>query len=431
MKKLLGYTVAASIFLLSSPLMADQLIFWDFENPVNVGDVSTFDPTTNVAVITGSASQTAKGPAETWGSNTVHLTRIFGTTNYPFISFTTTQGIALESLTFTHYHNHNPGFPTNPSYDVQLQLDSGSGFVDVGGLLNLSNANYGSTDTMDINVDLAPGSYTLRWIPLNLNGSNDTSTEFFAIDDLSVDGLILTDGDWAEFHVTKVFSDDSTDEVDVTLICNNGLPLEQTSTISGGDSTGVNFVVEHLEGTDATCTITESSGPDGYTTTYNTGAGCSWTGVRNARYACEITNTADPATFTVTKNWAIHNLAGDEVVEVAAVTIYCSNKIKGGFYNGQRWTLSDTLHGDGASLTATISTKTGPTQCSASERQVQTGVETEDDCGTRTITAGGSSSCTITNTVFFEGIPTLNQYGLAIMALLMLGLGMVGFRRFA
>ena len=32
--------------------------------------------------------------------------------------------------------------------------------------------------------------------------------------------------------------------------------------------------------------------------------------------------------------------------------------------------------------------------------------------------------------VRFEGIPTLNQYGLAILALLMLGVGFVGFRRF-
>jgi hypothetical protein len=35
--------------------------------------------------------------------------------------------------------------------------------------------------------------------------------------------------------------------------------------------------------------------------------------------------------------------------------------------------------------------------------------------------------------VFFEGggIPTLNQYGLILMALLMLGIGAVGFRRFS
>jgi hypothetical protein len=42
----------------------------------------------------------------------------------------------------------------------------------------------------------------------------------------------------------------------------------------------------------------------------------------------------------------------------------------------------------------------------------------------------GANNCTIENTIFFEGIPTLNQYGLAIMALLMLGVGFVGFRRF-
>ena len=44
--------------------------------------------------------------------------------------------------------------------------------------------------------------------------------------------------------------------------------------------------------------------------------------------------------------------------------------------------------------------------------------------------------CTITNDddlvdVIFEGIPTLNQYGLALLALLMLGIGIIGFRRFS
>jgi hypothetical protein len=42
---------------------------------------------------------------------------------------------------------------------------------------------------------------------------------------------------------------------------------------------------------------------------------------------------------------------------------------------------------------------------------------------------GENASCTIYNTVFFEGIPTLSQYGMAILALLMLGAGFVGFRR--
>ena len=33
--------------------------------------------------------------------------------------------------------------------------------------------------------------------------------------------------------------------------------------------------------------------------------------------------------------------------------------------------------------------------------------------------------------LFFEGIPTLNQYGLAVLVLLMLGIGVIGFRRFS
>ncbi len=43
-------------------------------------------------------------------------------------------------------------------------------------------------------------------------------------------------------------------------------------------------------------------------------------------------------------------------------------------------------------------------------------------------------SCTIINTLFFEdasGISTLSQYGMALLVLLMLGIGFVSFRRFA
>jgi hypothetical protein len=46
------------------------------------------------------------------------------------------------------------------------------------------------------------------------------------------------------------------------------------------------------------------------------------------------------------------------------------------------------------------------------------------------VTPGNGGSCTIYNTLFFEGIPVLNRNGLAILVLLMLGAGMVGLRRF-
>jgi hypothetical protein len=75
----------------------------------------------------------------------------------------------------------------------------------------------------------------------------------------------------------------------------------------------------------------------------------------------------------------------------------------------------------------------GDSSCSVDERVFDSSVDSNNGCGTFSIAATdapGAHDCTITNSVFFEGIPTLSQYGMAIMALLMLGVGFVGFRRF-
>jgi hypothetical protein len=239
----------------------------------------------------------------------------------------------------------------------------------------------------------------------------------------------------ARFHVTKDFSDGSTDNVDVTLTCDTGLPLEQSLTIAGGDSAGVTFVVlDYIDGT-MSCSVTEATNTPGYDADTT---GCVWENVMtsDSPFSCVINNTAQNATFTVYKDWEIFNEdeGGSEVFEQAWVTIYCDALIinDDAYYDdfSETWNLSDYL-GDDESLTAVVSTLTGPANCWANESIDQSGVESTGDCGSRSIPAGGNSSCTFTNTVFFEGIPTLSQYGLALMALLMLGVGMVGFRRFA
>ena len=43
---------------------------------------------------------------------------------------------------------------------------------------------------------------------------------------------------------------------------------------------------------------------------------------------------------------------------------------------------------------------------------------------------GGTLSCTVTNTAFFEGIPTLDRAGLVLAALLLLFTGLLYVRRF-
>ena len=53
------------------------------------------------------------------------------------------------------------------------------------------------------------------------------------------------------------------------------------------------------------------------------------------------------------------------------------------------------------------------------------------DCESIPLAPGLDGSCTIVNTRLYAGIPTLSEYGLMLMALLMLGMGLVAFRRYS
>ena len=236
----------------------------------------------------------------------------------------------------------------------------------------------------------------------------------------------------ARFLVTKTFSDGSEGDVEVTLTCNSGLPLEQSFTISGGGP-GVTFVVTDLPDSGADCEVTEAGGHDNYTSVMNGGVGCEWAGVTGGFRSCRIVNEANPATYTVTKDWVIQDERLNEVDYSVDVSIVCDSDILavGGVstYVGSSTTVS--LSG-ADSVDVMVETLFGPANCYAEEDIVQSGVESEgsDECSGAELTAGGSAECVFTNTVFFEGIPTLSQYGMALMALLMLGVGFIGFRRF-
>ena len=251
-------------------------------------------------------------------------------------------------------------------------------------------------------------------------------------------------GGVARFQVTKTFSDNNPADVQVVITCNTGLPLEQEFIISQGNP--VNFVVSSFIPAEMNCVVEEIGGTDGYITSYDAGTvtgvadiinddpyGCYFEGIIGGQFTCDLTNTAEPTTFTVYKDWVIENDSRDFVDLLVDVTISCESEIfeDGAVQvNDDLWILSGEI-GDGGSLTATVDTTTGSARCSAVENISQSsGVESADDCFWRDIPAGSSDFCTFTNTVFFEGIPTLNQYGLMVLALLMLGVGAVGFRRF-
>lgn len=309
------------------------------------------------------------------------------------------------------------------------------------GIFNSSTLNFQPNNLYFMGITSSDGDILSVVFTFSGAGTGDS----IGVDDIvfaSSDGIIPEPK--AQFNVTKTFDDLNDADVEVTLTCNTGLPLQQSFTISGGDIIGVTFVVKDFEEGAMDCEVTETGSPDGYTVSYNN---CSWTNVTSGLYICEVINEAKPATFIVNKVWEVNEEnGGDDVIRVADITITCDAEIEGGYQDDDDrsekelpggipwpgyddWMLDGTIVGDG-SLEATVDTSMGPVMCEAEESSEQSGVESTDDCGPREIGAGETSECTITNTVFFEGIPSLNQYGLAIMALLMLGMGMVGFRRF-
>lgn len=167
------------------------LLYWTFDNIVSERGVSTAvgipaDP----QLISGFISQTGGGPAEHFGPDVgpVFLTRHLGT-HEVFMWITITQTMAIGSVTFRHWHNHNPGYPTHPSYRVQLQIDCGQGYESCAVPLHLSDTNSGGFDEFGFSRVLDPGSYKFRWHPQALkNKARDTSSEFFALRELTVHG---------------------------------------------------------------------------------------------------------------------------------------------------------------------------------------------------------------------------------------------------
>jgi hypothetical protein len=253
----------------------------------------------------------------------------------------------------------------------------------------------------------------------------------------------------ARFQVNKNFMDGNHNTpVDVTLSCFTGLPLVQTQTIT--ESQGVNFVVEDFDHLQLDCTVTEETVP-GYAPTYTASGtsasgnvgGCQFDNVGGGEQNfCRVDNYAKPVDVVIEKVWVIEGSGGDYVDTQYTLSLMCDGVIDGGSdCNGygadaaDNHTITDWCRdysGDTDNKwIAKVTPKYPSTTCTVTETIFDNAVETDmGECPEMVIKANQGASCLVTNTVFFEGIPTLSQYGLAILALLMLGVGMVGFRRF-
>jgi len=264
----------------------------------------------------------------------------------------------------------------------------------------------------------------------------------------------------ATFLVTKEFTDGNNPTlVDVTLSCFTGLPLIQTQTIS--ETQDVNFIVQSFESGELDCSVTEDlDTPEllGYTPTYVSGGdsssdndgGCNFYNVAGGdANTCNIINDADPVDVVIEKDWIIEGIGGDSVDQNYKITVYCNAPIvteyagkpplgcgpilplKGGDTDSVYLPYCQEFNGYGDdTFVVQVIPQWPSSHCEAYETVYTSGVEIFNECDNLTVSHGQGDSCLITNTVFFEGIPTLSQYGMAILALLMLGVGLVGFRRF-
>lgn len=171
-------------------MYAQVLLEFNFEN-FSVDQVIGGQSFALSPALSGSHDMANNG-VELFGAPNLKLsmTRFAGTTNFPELTFSTAVPMRLDTIEFLHIHNHNPGFPTFPSYDVDLELDTGSGYASVGTFLAESNGY--DLDSFSGPGWLQPGTYHLRWIAQAIP---DTNTEFFGLDNIRLLGALDSDDD--------------------------------------------------------------------------------------------------------------------------------------------------------------------------------------------------------------------------------------------
>jgi hypothetical protein len=263
-------------------------------------------------------------------------------------------------------------------------------------------------------------------------------------------GIAFAQDDVFRIETTVKYDDDNpTATALVFKECNGGLPLKAEATL--GDDDSVTFITTDIDLAIGTvCTVTATfSGP--YVADYIAGEGDDAVGVPGGCVfdvdvieildtKCLIELNPVPATVTVSKTWDFAGAGGDTVDTNAEFIAWSNDDV---LVNGR-----DCLAGEPGGLGAYCLEHTfigvSPSDWSFGvvtgflgesvnlvEVGVDSSVESTNSCsGSVRVTPGSSAPCDFMNTVFFESIPTLSQYGLAIMALLMLGVGFVGFRRF-
>lgn len=287
-------------------------------------------------------------------------------------------------------------------------------------VFTVTGADPGATCTA---TETVPEGYT----------ADQTDCEAVAVgSSCTITNSLINEPGQATFRVTKDFTDGNPMDVEVTLTCTTGLPLIQDTTISEGND--VVFVITSFTAGELDCVVSEevpAGYSPGYTASATTGVGlfsnddqgCHFEDIDAGDFVCEIVNTPALVPITIVKEWVIEGNVGDSVDTRYSLRLECEKPIG----------LVDVVESDiSATFIVPVVPQYPDTDCWVEETVFDSAVEVDNGCKDLKVSAALGSDpdpCLITNTVIFEGIPTLSQYGMAILALLMLGAGLAGFRR--
>jgi hypothetical protein len=241
----------------------------------------------------------------------------------------------------------------------------------------------------------------------------------------------------ATFEVSKVYPDGSALPIEVAISCDGANPLSDTSTVAPGNP--ATFVLQNFISGEVTCVISENVGVAGYYPVFDDGAvrspeSCIFGNIASAGvYQCTVLNRAFPATYRVEKQWTGPVAEATGVSPMADIAIECDREMLDADAmppsNNTGWVVSRQLTGVTASTSVTVDVSGGPASCQAREISMRPyATSSAENCGDTSLAAGASQTCTIVNAVAAP-VPIMNRYGLFVLVLLTLGLGLVGMRR--
>jgi hypothetical protein len=291
---------------------------------------------------------------------------------------------------------------------------------------------------------------------LQVNKDNGSATVISSTSETGFESLAITlprgcggggEGDRATFTVQSRFVDlNNITPVTLDISCNTGLILDQTKTVLPNEGLNgafeVSFVVSELGATPLNCSVSQRVN-SGYDNSYTclgesecveaqSTANCTFNNVAaDTDNLCQVQSYPNTVPFTVIKEWLF---AAEDMGEInfANIKFECENVFGGdGTTEGNNMNWNWNVHGDSQRVAGVQPDFRGNTQCRATESNSFSAVEAENGCGDwiPVLIGDSSRSCTIKNTVFLEGIPTLGDYGRWLMVLLLLGVGLVAVRR--